>query len=129
LPVLPFGSLRVSRLRGEIWFCDFRAFTATSQIIVHLFLLIVFIRVNSRPISFFDYGDHGDQASSLCYDALEPVLRYIATRLLYMVPVIWLVVSVVSVFLTNREANAGAIRLSHPARPSSSGTRFHFYRD
>src|SRR5579864_1775294 len=30
-----------------------------------------------------------------CYDTRKPMLRYIATRLLYMVPVIWLVVSVV----------------------------------
>jgi hypothetical protein len=29
------------------------------------------------------------------YDTLDSVLRYISTRLLYMVPVIWLVVSVV----------------------------------
>jgi hypothetical protein len=57
------------------------------------------------------------------------MLRYIATRLLYMVPIIWLVVSVVSVSLTNREAFAGAIRLSNPARLSSSGTRSYFHWD
>src|ERR1044071_2276533 len=30
-----------------------------------------------------------------CYDTPSPMLRYLATRLLYMVPVIWLVVPVV----------------------------------
>jgi len=42
-----------------------------------------------------DVGDHGDQPSFLCYDTLNPMLRYISIRLFYMVPVIWLVVSVV----------------------------------
>ena len=40
-------------------------------------------------------GDRGDYANSLCYDSLDSMLRYISTRLLHMVPVIWLVVSVV----------------------------------
>jgi energy-converting hydrogenase Eha subunit F len=31
----------------------------------------------------------------ICYHNLDRMLRYLATRLLYMVPVIWLVVSVV----------------------------------
>src|ERR1044071_3425600 len=31
----------------------------------------------------------------ICYHTLNPMLRYLATRLFYMVPVIWLVVSVV----------------------------------
>jgi peptide/nickel transport system permease protein len=50
---------------------------------------------HSRPTGFRLRRSRAIKPALFCYDTLEPMLRYISIRLLYMVPVIWLVVSVV----------------------------------
>ncbi len=54
--------------------------------------------LNSRPNAFRlrrSRAMSAIQRNRFCYHTLDPMLRYVSTRLLYMVPVIWLVVSVV----------------------------------